>query len=102
VSSGVDVGDTRCGDLCGRPLQRVWRDVVQQLQCGLRVSGRRRDERHRRCVRCRSVQRQRRDVVQQLQRRLRVCRRVDVGDAGSGAVCCGQVQSLWCDGVQQL
>ncbi len=36
----IDVVDTRCCDMPCREIQYVWRDVVQQLQRRLRVSGR--------------------------------------------------------------
>jgi hypothetical protein len=29
--------DTGCCDVCSRHVQRIWRDVVQQLQRGLRM-----------------------------------------------------------------
>jgi hypothetical protein len=37
VSAGVELVDARCCNVPCRSLQRVWRDVVQQLQCRLCV-----------------------------------------------------------------
>jgi hypothetical protein len=34
----IDVVDTACGDVSVWDVQCIWRDVVQQLQCWLRVS----------------------------------------------------------------
>jgi hypothetical protein len=73
MSTRLDVVDARSSHVYCREVQRGRRDVVQQLQRGLRVSGRiyvvnaASSDVHRREVQCVW-----RDVVQQLQRRLRV------------------------------
>ncbi len=78
VSFRVNVYDTGGCDLSVWTLQSVWRCVVHQLQCGLRVPVAWIHERDRGSVSCRRLQCVGRDVMQQLYRWQVRC---DTGDA---------------------